>query len=213
MTKNLFFYRRNILNDDYIEQGLLKLRHSRGRRAEKEDSSDNSTTIESSDKDTQSQVQRSSTKLNKRKYEKHKLNEAQTNKAKTPKELGRIDENGEGLSKLAPIDIIKDDSLNSDSDDDHSLAHSVIVEGLKIRTGISPRNMAEMGVSPKANEHPIFNYAIFDRQELKARLQQDLERFNAWMIIKEMMQKVSEVGIGGSTPHGKKKRASFGNDD
>ncbi|KAM7492598.1 hypothetical protein LguiA_035519 [Lonicera macranthoides] len=28
---------RNILNDDYIEQGLLKLRHSRGRRAEKEE--------------------------------------------------------------------------------------------------------------------------------------------------------------------------------
>ncbi|KAM7466024.1 hypothetical protein LguiB_013586 [Lonicera macranthoides] len=58
------------------------------RTNQEEDSSDNSITIESSDKDTQSQVQRSSTKLNKRKYEKHKLNEAQTKKPKTPKVIG-----------------------------------------------------------------------------------------------------------------------------
>ncbi|KAM7490371.1 hypothetical protein LguiA_033292 [Lonicera macranthoides] len=41
----------------------------------------------------------------------------------------------------------------------------------------NPRNMAELGVSPKEMGRPLFNFAAFKKQELKAMLQKDLMIF------------------------------------
>lgn len=61
------------------------------------------------------------------------------------------------------------------SDSDESLAQSDIVKGMKVKIPSNPRNLAEFGVSPRNISQPLLNFSAFDRQDLKAMFQKNLE--------------------------------------
>lgn len=68
---------------------------------------------------------------------------------------------------IVEIVVFSDDEEISDGD---SLAQSDIVLGLKVKIVSNPRNMAELGVSPREMGRPMLNFAAFEKQELKDML-------------------------------------------
>lgn len=56
-----------------------------------------------------------------------------------------------------------------------------------------PRNIAELGVSPRETAYPRLNYAVFDRCELKIMLLKDLEQIKDKMKTREGVLKKDQV--------------------
>ncbi|KAM7471335.1 hypothetical protein LguiA_009518 [Lonicera macranthoides] len=106
-----------------------------------------------------------------------------------------IDMGASSTCKLTPVDCNtcnlvvvmtpSNDAEEFSEGDGDSLAQSDIVPGLKIKVKGNPRNMAELGVSPREPGRPLFNFAAFERQELKAMLQRDLMIFTDRLKAKE----------------------------
>ncbi|KAM7483563.1 hypothetical protein LguiB_008146 [Lonicera macranthoides] len=71
------------------------------------------------------------------------------------------------------VEKFSGDEFLTDSESD-SGARSDIMEGLKVRVS-NPRNLAELGVSPRETGRPLLNLHVFDRDDLKVRLQNDLD--------------------------------------
>ncbi|KAM7470785.1 hypothetical protein LguiA_008968 [Lonicera macranthoides] len=87
----------------------------------------------------------------------------------------------------------------------YSMARSDIVEGLKVRVPSNPLSMAELGVSPRETGRPLLNFDAFDRDELKAMLQKDLEVIRDKMKAREILN-VSEAPFTSQLQQSKKER-------
>lgn len=81
------------------------------------------------------------------------------------------------------------------------------MRGLRIKAPSHPRNLAELGVSPRCIERPLLNFAAFEKHELKLMLQRDLVEINNKLMVRQLqLQKIVDTPPPASIVPLKKKR-------